>query len=102
MANPGAANRKEKCFTLWLGIAKAECPPNHDRLLDLPPFESDPEKIRRAAQIRLAQIADYNSADDVADANALRGYISKVTKGLLDPNEKRVYDEELRGLLANP
>lgn len=102
MTNSGSSSRKEKCFSLWLGIAAAECPPNHYRLLDLPIFEDSAELIRAAVHRRLAQIAVYNSADDVADAAALRKYISKVSTGLLNPKQKRIYDEELRTRLSTP
>jgi hypothetical protein len=104
MSNSEASksNRKEKCFSLWLGIAAADCPPNHYRLLDLPLFEDSPEQIRMATHRRLAHISAYNSAEDVADAAALRNYIAKVSAGLLDPKQKRFYDEELRKRLSTP
>ena len=96
MANLGNTSRKYKCFTVWLDIPTNECPPNHYRLLGLPPFESDAARILAAANQALAKVAAYDRPEDARDAAALRSYITKVASGLLNPHEKVAYDSELR------
>jgi hypothetical protein len=100
MATPGNS-RKHKCFTLWLDIPSSECPPNHYRLLGLPLFEQDCGKIRAAANQVLTKVATHNRPEDAADVAALRSYIAKVATGLLNPQQKTLYDGELRTRLAS-
>ena len=48
-------------YQQWLGIAPHERPADHYRLLGLPRFETDVERIARAADERMALVRSYQT-----------------------------------------
>ncbi len=45
----------------WLGIPRAEQPPNHYRLLSVPLFEPDPAVIENAADRQMAHLRVFQA-----------------------------------------
>jgi outer membrane biosynthesis protein TonB len=86
----------------WLGIPPDEQPPNHYRLLAIPPFTSDPEVIENAADQRMAHLRSVRAGKRGALSQALLDQVAQAKVCLLDPNQKSAYDESLRAALESP
>jgi hypothetical protein len=84
----------------WLGIPRAEQPPNHYRLLDIRLFEADAAAIERAAQQRtmLLRSIDLETHADVAQR--LLKDVAAAGACLLTPEKKQRYDLALRARVA--
>ncbi len=79
----------------WLGISELEQPPNHYRLLGIPPFESDPEVVQNASDQRTTHLKTFAMGQDSTLSQQLLGEVSAANACLSDPAKKRAYDEGL-------
>ncbi len=84
----------------WLGIPKAEQPPNHYRLLGLTLFESDPKVIANAADRQMMHLRGMGISKHADRAQALLNELAAAKICLLKPEKKPAYDEVLRARLG--
>ena len=85
-------------YQQWLGISTADQPPDHYRLLGLPPFTDDREAISRAARARIGQVRLADAGRQPELAERLVAELSLARQTLLDPPKKLTYDAILRGV----
>ena len=83
-------------YTQWLGIASAELPPHHYRLLGISLCEPNPQAILSAYNERTAQVAAHLNGPHVDTARRMFGELAAAQACLLDPQAKSAYDEWLR------
>jgi len=81
----------------WLGIPPAEQPPNHYRLLGVRLFESDPDVIRHAADMRTAYVRRFQTGKHSEQVQQIRNQIAAAGLCLRDPQRRSKYDAQLRG-----
>lgn len=93
----GGRNDGAKHYHDWFGIALDDCPPNFYQLLNVQPFEADPERIKTAARRRLHEIAQRKDDTNTKIADQLGAQVRKVAGLLLDVSTKADYDAGLRG-----
>jgi hypothetical protein len=84
-------------YQQWLGIPPTEFPPDHYRLLGLPPFTGDRAEISRAAEARIAQVRQADGGRQPQLAERLVKELTQARQALLDPTRKPTYDAILRG-----
>jgi formylglycine-generating enzyme required for sulfatase activity len=87
-------------YRKWLGIAPADQPPNHYRLLGLDLFESDPDVIDAATEQRVAYLRNCATGQHVAESQRLLNEVAAARLCLLNADKRREYDERLRSSLA--
>jgi hypothetical protein len=87
-------------YRKWLGIPNKDQPPHHYRLLNIEPFESDPDVIANAADARMGQVKQYQSGQHSQASQQLLNEISAAKVCLLNPDKKAEYDAELRKRLT--
>ncbi|MGD0783826.1 MAG: hypothetical protein ABSA30_13305, partial [Candidatus Aminicenantales bacterium] len=80
----------------WLGIRPEEQPASHYRMLGLAVFEGDPEVIRDAAAQRMAHVRTYQLGPNSVISQRILNELGAAKACLLNPQEKAVYDEQLR------
>jgi hypothetical protein len=80
----------------WLQIPPDRRPADFYALLGLPPFESDPESIRRASLRRTAEVRRYCLGPRSAEAIRILGELAAAFACLADPIRKPAYDDSLR------
>ncbi len=80
----------------WLGIEDPSRPLDHYRLLDLPQFEDDPQRIAQAADLAMAKIRKIRPGARIADWGRLLDQLNGVKVCLMDPASKAAYDAGLR------
>jgi hypothetical protein len=81
----------------WLGIAPGERPLDHYRLLGLPKFESDAERIAAAADERMALVRSFQVGPRKVHTQRLLNELSAARICLLSPTSRAAYDAALRG-----
>jgi len=86
-------------YRKWLGIPEKDQPPHHYRLLNIEPFESDPEVISNAADSRMAQVKQYQSGKHSEASQRILNELAAAKVCLLNREKKADYDEELRARL---
>ncbi len=79
----------------WLGIAPAEQPPNHYRLLGINLFEADPDVIQAAADQRMAHLKGMRLGKHVELSERLLNEVAAARACLLNPRSKETYDLQL-------
>jgi len=79
----------------WLGIPPHEQPPNYYRLLGVVLFESDPEVIRRAADLQSLRVGGFQAGPQGEMCQQLLSEIAVAQYCLLDPQHKAAYDAQL-------
>ena len=84
----------------WLGIAPAQQPANHYRLLGLELFEADSEVIREAAERQMGHIRRYQLGARSDLSQRILNELGAAKGCLLDPAEKASYDRRLRKQLG--
>lgn len=84
----------------WLQVPAGQHPPTRYQLLGLADFESDPERIRRAALDRMASVRRYQMGQRAALALQIQGELAAAFECLRTPADKERYDLELRRRLA--
>ena len=80
----------------WLAIPPEEQPPNHYRLLGTKIYESDPDVIETAADLRMTHIRTFQTGRRAAESQQLLTEIAKARGFLLDPEKKTAYDAQLK------
>ena len=85
-------------YQQWLGISAADQPPDHYRLLGLPPFTDDREAISRVARARIGQVRLADAGRQPELAERLVAELTLAWQTLLDPPKKLTYDAILRGV----
>ena len=83
-------------YRTWLGIPPEEQPPNHYRLLGIPPFEDQPEAIEHAADQRMAHLRTLQTGEHTALSQRLLNEVAAARISLLNPDKKAAYDAQLR------
>lgn len=83
----------------WLGIAPAQQPPHHYRLLGIELFEDDCEVIAAAADRQMAHVRTFQSGPHTAWSQRILNELAAARRCLLDPARKREYDAQLRARL---
>ena len=83
----------------WLGIPKADQPPNAYRLLGIELFESDADVISNAVDGRMAQVKNFQTGKFGAISQKLLNEIAAAKVCLLRPQKKAEYDQHLRAYL---
>jgi WD40 repeat protein len=86
----------------WLGIAPEEQPPHDYRLLGLRPFEGDPDVIANAADRQTLLLRTLQAGKYQVECQRLLNEVSAARRRLLDPEKRRLYDEQLHARLAAP
>ncbi|MDB5392023.1 MAG: hypothetical protein JWM11_7669, partial [Planctomycetaceae bacterium] len=79
----------------WLGIAPAEQPPSHYRLLGVPEFESDPQVIEAAADRQLTYLRKQQSGSHQREASDLLNEVTRARRVLVKPDSRTAYDATL-------
>ncbi len=87
-------------YHTWLGIPPAERPPNHYRLLGIPPFEPSELTIEHAANQRMAYLRTLQTGRHASDSQRLLNEVAAARICLLNPEKKAAYDEDLRSQMA--
>ena len=80
----------------WLGLPAETWPPDHYRLLGLPPGENDPHVIEERVHQRLDAVRRYQMAHPEVATEAMNR-IAQAFVCLSEPTSKRVYDANLLG-----
>jgi hypothetical protein len=80
----------------WLGISPKDQPPNHYRLLALDLYESDQEVIDTAANRQMSYLQQRAAGQYAALSQKLLNEIAAARLCLLNPEQKAVYDAELK------
>ncbi len=83
-------------YHAWLGIPPEEQPPDYYRLLDLRPFEEDPDVIATAADGRVGGLHAYQAGSLAGVARRLLSEVADAKSCLLNPTRKAAYDKGLR------
>lgn len=83
-------------YRKWLGIAPADQPPNHYRLLGLDLFESDPDVIDAATEQRVTYLRQCATGEHVAESQKLLNEVAAARLCLVNADKKREYDAQLR------
>jgi hypothetical protein len=83
-------------YRVWLGIPKAEQPPNHYRLLGVSLFESDPEVIQEGADRQVAHLKTKQTGSRMQLSQKLLQQVVAAVGCLLDEQSKAKYDRQLR------
>ena len=89
-------------YHTWLGIAPAEQPPNHYRLLGIALFEESRDVISNAADRQMAHIRTFQNGKHAAESQKLLNELSAARVTLLDPKKRADYDARLRASLYQP
>jgi hypothetical protein len=84
-------------YMKWLGIPPEEQPPNHYRLLGVPPYTDDPDVIDNAADQRMSYLRTLHIGSRASLAAQLLNEISAARVCLLNPAAKSRYDDLLNG-----
>jgi len=88
-------------YHVWLGIAPAEQPANHYRLLGVPLFENNPAVIEHAADRQMTHLRSLSAGKHEALSQQLLNEVSAARVCLLNPEQKAAYDAELRAKLPS-
>ncbi|HZT83452.1 MAG TPA: hypothetical protein VFA26_24690 [Gemmataceae bacterium] len=80
----------------WLGLESSEWPPDHYRLLGLPPGEPDVRRIEEQVHARLEGVRRYQLTHPQQVTEAMNR-LAQAFICLTDPEAKRAYDAQLFG-----
>ncbi len=83
----------------WLGIPKAEQPPNHYRLLGIAIFETDPDVIEAAADRQMTYVSQCATGEHMKLSQQVLNELSKARVCLLVADKKQAYDARLKSTL---
>lgn len=84
----------------WLGIPPEHQPPDHYRLLGIPPFVDDAEVIEHAADQRMMLVKSFQSGQHSDWSQRLLLEVAKAKRCLLTAQAKLSYDAALRQEMA--
>jgi len=83
----------------WLAIPPKDQPPNHYRLLGIELFETDPDVVSNAADMRMTLVRSFQGGKHEELSQKLLNEISAARICLLDPAKREEYDLQLRSKL---
>lgn len=83
-------------YVVWLGFPPGQTPKNYYELFGLPLFETDLEKITRAADTLRGQVRQIRPGAYLAQWQQLLDQLNAAKRCLLDPVAKSAYDASLR------
>lgn len=83
-------------YYIWLGIPPEEQPADHYRLLGIRRFEPNLDVIGNAADQRVRHIRSMQTGKRQAESQRLLNEIAVASGTLLDPDQRSVYDANLR------
>lgn len=84
-------------YSEWLAIPPSQTPPTHYRLLGVKEFETDADRIHRAALEQIARLRIHQTGEHVDVSQKLMNEVSLARVVLCDPVKKAEYDRQLRG-----
>lgn len=84
-------------YQAWLDIPPTEQPPDHYRLLGVRRFETDPQIIKRAAEMRIAFVRQKAAGSNQEIAKWLIAQIAAAHACLTVPGPREAYDQALLG-----
>jgi hypothetical protein len=84
----------------WLAIPPEEQPPNFYRLLGVKMFETDEDVISAAVDQRMMHLRSFQTGPHATDSQRLLNEVAQASRTLLDPDDRRRYDQELKAGLA--
>ena len=87
-------------YYTWLGIPPEERPADYYRLLGIRRFEANEEVIINAADQRMGFIRSFQTGKRSKESQLLLNEISAAQVCLLNPEKKKVYDDNLRRKLG--
>ena len=87
-------------YHAWLGIPTAEQPPHHYRLLGLTLFEQNSDAISHASDRQQSFLRAQKAGEHGVLAKQLIRALQLAERCLLDPEQKAIYDNNLRIALA--
>lgn len=85
-------------YYTWLGIPRAEQPPDHYRLLGVRQFEENTDVIVNGMDQRMQYLRSMQVGKRAALTQKLLNEISTAGGCLLDKSRKKAYDQELRAM----
>lgn len=83
-------------YQQWLGIPAYEQPPTLYRLLELPPFESNPQAIQQATARQIARLHQAAGGQYPDWTQRLLQELTSAQVTLLTPEKKQAYDQWLQ------
>ena len=83
-------------YSKWLGIQAEQRPPNHYQLLGVSSQEKDAGAIEDAANQQILLVVNYKKGPHAEECRRLLQEIAQARDTLLDPQERKAYDAELR------
>src|SRR5205814_1727590 len=92
---PGLAMSHELICT-WLGLPPGDWPPDHYRLLDVPPNEADAARIEHQVHQRLEAVRRYQLLHPELVTEAMNR-LAQAYVCLTDPEARRAYDAARSG-----
>ena len=87
-------------YHVWLGIPKRQQPPTHYRLLGIPDGETDKLVIDEAVIRQTVYLRTYQLGEHAQTCTRLLEQVAQAGRVLLDPTERKAYDAQLKGSLA--
>jgi len=87
-------------YQQWLGIPPSEQPPHYYRLLGLPIFSTDVERIRSEADQRMQHVRTFQLGKRAQASQAVLNELASARVCLLSPESKARYDEALAEWLS--
>src|SRR5918911_87498 len=92
----GRGTMNHELICAWLGIPPDQWPPDHYRLLGLPPGEPDPNLIEQRVHERLDAVRRYQMMHPEQATEAMNR-LAQAFVCLTEPASKRLYDDALLG-----
>ena len=86
-------------YYTWLGIPPEEQPADHYRLLAIRCFEANTDVISNASDQRMGHLRTFQTGKRAAESQRLLNELSTATRCLLDPDQKKKYDAQLKARL---
>ncbi len=84
----------------WLGIPPADQPADYYRVLGIKRFEDSREVIANAAERQICYVESFKDGEHAKDADKLLHKLVTAKACLLDLEQKRVYDQAMRGAVT--
>jgi len=83
-------------YRQWLKIPPDHQPPDYYTLLGIPNYETDPQRIRKAAVTRYTLVKQQLGGPYDQQAKRILAELSQAMECLVDPEKRKVYDSELQ------
>src|SRR6187399_271639 len=83
-------------YKTWLDIENKTASTTYYKILGLPEFESDKDRITAAADKAIRKIRSQKPGDHLADWQKILDELQEIKALLLDDRKKDAYDDDLR------